>query len=89
MPCSESGKVLFGLLGSRAHGVGARGPAGRADLVWVLLHILHSLQDAQSLLHIAAERQVVDGGVLNDALRASQVRSVLLCICTHEADIVV
>lgn len=40
-----------------------------ADLIRVLLHVLNGLQRAQHLINIAAKCQVVDGGVLDDALQ--------------------
>lgn len=41
-------------------------------LVGVLLDILDGLQDTQSLLHAAPERQIIDGGMLDDSLCNSQ-----------------
>ena len=56
--------------------------AGSAHLVGVLLDVLDSLQDAQCLVHITAKRQVVDGGVLDDALHgSSQMLSYCLLHC--------
>ena len=42
-----------------------------SHLVRVFLHVLDGLQNAQSLLHIAAKGQVVDCGVLDDTLHTA------------------
>ena len=38
-------------------------------LIGVVLHVLQRLQHAQRLLDVAPERQIVDRGMLDDALR--------------------
>ena len=92
MYCSESRKVLLGIFGGGLHGVAAWLPASRADLIRVLLHVLDGLQSALGLLHTSAKCQVVDGAVLDDALRKhtqgyalSAQHLKLLCMVLHEA----
>ncbi len=69
---SECSKVFLGVLGSGLHGVAAWLPACRADLIWVLLHILDGLQSALGLLDAPSKRQIVDGGVLDDSLHITR-----------------
>eukprot|EP00982_Pelagococcus_subviridis_P007331 30555-Pelagococcus_subviridis.AAC.3 len=64
----DGGEVLLGSLRVRLHRDVAGLPPRRANLIRVLLHVLKRLQRAQRLVHGAAEREVVDGGVLHDAL---------------------
>ena len=57
-----------------SHGVGVHGalagcPVGGANLIGVGFHMLERLQHTQGFLHVAAHRQVVDGGVLDHTLR--------------------
>lgn len=91
----ERSEVLLGLFGRGVHGVAAGGPPCGTDLIRVLLHVLYRLQYAQCLLHVAPEGQVVDGGVLDDALRTCRHMShtcghmsrtcghTCTCRCTH------
>lgn len=60
-------KVLQAALGVGLHSLAALRPAGRADLA-VLLGELESLDETDGLLDIAADGQVVDGDLSEDAL---------------------
>ena len=60
---ADGGEVFLGTLGIRLHGLFTRSPVGRANLIWVGLHVLEGLQNPQGLIHVAANRQVVDGGM--------------------------
>ena len=61
------GEVLLRLLPVGLHGLRAGLPVGGADLA-VLAHELERLQDAERLVHRAADADVVDRGVLDDAV---------------------
>ena len=54
---------------NRQHSTSCQGIRAEGHLVRVFLDILDGLQDPQRLLYIPAEGQVVDSGVLDDALR--------------------
>lgn len=61
------GEVLQASLGVGLHGVAARLPAGGADLA-VLVGELEGLDEAQGLVDVAADGQVVDGDLAEHAL---------------------
>lgn len=61
------GEVLQAALGVSLHGVAARLPAGGADLA-VLIGELEGLDQAQGLVDVAADGQVVDGDLAQGAL---------------------
>src|SRR4028119_125637 len=42
-------------------------PAGGTNFIGVRLHVLDSLQSAESFVHVAAEGKIVDSRVLGDA----------------------
>lgn len=66
---ADCGEVLLGTLGVRLHGLFARSPVGRANLVGVGLHVLEGLQNAQGFINVPSHRQVVDGGVHDHTVR--------------------
>lgn len=61
------GEVLQAALGVSLHGLAARLPAGGADLA-VLVGELEGLDEAQGLVDVAADGQVVDGDLTQGAL---------------------
>ena len=82
---ADGGEVLLGTLGIRLHGLFTRSPVGRANLVGVGLHVLEGLQNPKSLIHVAANRQVVDGGVHDHTIgvddeQAAQGNTLGICL---------
>lgn len=71
----KSREVLLRALGGRVHGSITRLPTGRADLVRVRLDILKSLENTESLIDRATERQVVDGRVLDNTFLVNDEKS--------------
>lgn len=64
----DGSKVLLGACGVRLHCPFTGLPAGRANLVWVLLDVLDGLKHAQGFIYTAAKSKVVDGAVLDESL---------------------
>lgn len=67
----NSSKILLGFLGVRLHGDITRLPPCWANLIGILLYILHCLQGAHGLLNATPKGQVVDGGMLDHALHTT------------------
>lgn len=61
-------EVLLAELGVGLHCLFSGLPSGGADLIRVVLHVLHGLQRAEGLVNASPDSQVVDGRVLDNTL---------------------
>ena len=62
----KSRKVLLALDGVGVHGLGTRGPVGRAHLS-VDISELEGLDEAEGLIHRSSNREVVDSDLSEDS----------------------
>ena len=65
---ADGREILFRAFGIGLHGLFARSPVSRADLVRVGLHVLEGLQNPQGFINVTTHGQVVDRGVHDDAI---------------------
>lgn len=68
-------EVLLRTLWVWLHGLLSWLPSCWANLIWVVLDILESLEHTEGLIDISSECQVVDGGVLDDSLLVNDEES--------------
>lgn len=68
-------EVLLRTLWVWLHGLLSWLPSGWANLIWVLLDVLESLEHTEGLIDISSECQVVDGGVLDDSFLVNDEES--------------